>query len=195
MKNSVPTRHNNPDLIDQPRELAVSDIVKYLRRLARFQEDSRTGNVELSRGLRQLCSALGPYNDRQLFELSDALKAVSGRREATRSFPVKADVRLPSNLESLSHKDLETILANERHTKKQLVELGFRRFGISRSRLDRLRKSEAKDSVRSALEHEKSLEAISRAARGMKNNPATSRRFSRGAPVARSQERKQGHAA
>ena len=195
MKHSLPTPQKNSVLIDQPRELAVSDIVKYLRRLARFQEDNVTGNVELSRGLKQLCNALGPFSDRQLIELSDALKAVSDNRQATDSFPAKAVVGLPSDLESLSHKDLESILANERHTKKQLVEVGFKRFGISRSRLDRLRKSEAKDSVRAALEHEKSLEAISRAARGMNKNPATSRRFSKVATAARSQEHKQGHAA
>ena len=185
MKNAPSTQHDSVTEADQHGEFTVADIIKYLRRLARFHEDDQTGNVELSRALRQLSGALRTYDNRKLSELSLALRVANSPGEATRTSPAGAVEKLPKNVESIGHQELEIFLANERHTKKQLVEVGFRRFGISRSQLDRLPKSEAKDSVRAALEHEKSLEAISSAARGMNLAPGTRRHFASRASTTR----------
>jgi hypothetical protein len=77
----------------------------------------------------------------------------------------KAKSVLPAELESISQEYVERILDDESYNKQQVVELGVRRFGISRSKLERLRKEHAQDSVRAALEHEKSLDVISMEAR------------------------------
>ena len=82
---------------------------------------------------------------------SAAGKSVSGR--------LRSD--LPSDLESLCHEDVERILDDGSYTKKQLAELGFRRFGISRSSLTHLRKEDALKSIKSALENELILGSIS----------------------------------
>ena len=82
---------------------------------------------------------------------SAAGKSVSGR--------LRSD--LPSDLESLCHEDVERILDDGSYTKKELAELGFRRFGISRSSLTHLRKEDALKSIKSALENELILGSIS----------------------------------
>ena len=68
-------------------------------------------------------------------------------------------------LESLSQEEVAQILDDPGSPKQLVAELGFRRFGMSRAKLERLSKQAARDSVRAALEHEKSLDAISRQAR------------------------------
>ena len=68
-------------------------------------------------------------------------------------------------LESLSLAAVTQILDDPGSAKPLVAELGFRRFGISRAKLERLSKQAARDTVRAALEHEKSLDAISREAR------------------------------
>ena len=72
---------------------------------------------------------------------------------------------LPPELESMGQDAIERILDDEGYTKLQIVELGVQRFGISRSKLDRLNKKDALESVRAALGHEKSLDVISIEAR------------------------------
>lgn len=67
-------------------------------------------------------------------------------------------------LESLSQDEVAQILDDPSSAKQQVAELGFRRFGISRAKLERLSKQAARDAVRAALEHEKSLDVISREA-------------------------------
>ena len=68
-------------------------------------------------------------------------------------------------LESLSHEEVAQILDDPGSAKQLIAELGFRRFGISRPKLERLSKQAARDSVRNALENEKFLAVISREAR------------------------------
>ena len=145
-------------------QVLVDDIVRYLSGLARLHSEEKTGNSQLSRGLRHLVRALRPYSDSPVSELSVALarkvdptnvKATPRRRHAT----------LPAELESLGQSEIERILEDESFTKQQVAELGSRRFGISRSKLERLRKVDALKSVRAALEHELSLDVISEEAR------------------------------
>lgn len=68
-------------------------------------------------------------------------------------------------LESLRQEEVAQILDDPGSAKRLVAELGFRRFGLSRAALERLSKQAARDAVRAALEHEKSLDAISREAR------------------------------
>lgn len=162
-------------LTDEPREsrLLVADVARYLSGLARLHEDEKTGNIELSEGLKCVAQALRRYANYPALELSDAIKKnlPSARRSAT-ALGQSASI-LPLELESIGQEDIGRILDGEGYTKQQLAELGFRRFGISRSKLERLPKKETLDSIRAALEHEKSLDAISmEASRGGKTGQA-----------------------
>ena len=145
--------------------LSVSDIVGYLTDLAKLNEEEKTGNPELSKGLRHLARALRRYGDCPLPGLADALKGKSSPSNGSKRALVKATLTLPSDLEDAQISNVERILQNEGYTKRQVAEIGFRRFGLSRSMLTRLSKEEAVASVLAALEHEKSLDVIAREAR------------------------------
>lgn len=74
-------------------------------------------------------------------------------------------VTLPLDLELLSDKRIDEILKDSNFTKKQLIELGNQRFGITRSKLVRFSKKDVIESICAAFNHEKSLGVISREAR------------------------------
>ena len=149
--------------------LLVSDIIKYLSGLARLHGEDKTGNSELSFGLLQVNRALRPYADCPLPELASAIKnnsamvanAKSERKPMEPAFPPEID----SSLETISQGEIERILNDDATTKRQIAELGFRRFGISRSKLERLNLKDAIYSVSAALENEKTLDVISQAAK------------------------------
>ena len=153
----------------QREHLLVADIVRYLSGLAKLHGEDKTGNSELSFGLLQVTKALRPYADCPVVELAAAIKnnsvsavrAKSDRKPEEPAFPPELD----SRLESIGQDEIERILNDDAGTKRQIVELGFRRFGISRSKLERLSLKDARYSVRAALENEKTLEVISQEAR------------------------------
>ena len=146
--------------------LLVSDVIQYMSSLARLHSRDKFGNPALSRGLRDLARALRPYMDCPASELAEIISS----KETPKTAAPKAVSRrvTPEQLpefRSMSQEEVERILEDEGVAKKVLAELGFQRFGISRSMLEHQNKRDAIDSVRSALENEKTLEAISRQAR------------------------------
>lgn len=145
--------------------LLVSDMVRYLLSLANLYEKDKTGNKELSQGLRSLAHALRPFGNCAMLELADAIKEKAPATDRRKTASTKPKSQLPRGLESIDEKEIDRILNDESYTKKQMAELGLRRFGISRSKLERLRKQDARDSIRAALEHEKSLDVIAMEAR------------------------------
>lgn len=149
----------------QENQLLVADVVRYLSSLAKLYEEDKTGNPELSKGLRHVAQALRTYADCPTAELTDAIKKKPSSAVKAKTASNKIKPILPPELESIDQEDVERILDDEGYIKQQIVELGGRRFGISRSKLERLPKKDARDSVRAALEHEKSLDVISREAR------------------------------
>ena len=98
-------------------------------------------------------------------ELGNAIKVKRASANATKGASSRVKLALPSNLESLAHEDVEKILDNDDYTRQQISELGFKRFGISKPMLQRLRKEDARQSVRSALDNERTLDVISEMAR------------------------------
>ena len=145
------------------REIVVGDLLRYLTGLADLQRDSRTGNVALADAIRSLVGALRPYRSNSVLDLSKLLADPDTRKMARRA-PRKPAVELPPGLATLAKSVVEGVLADDRYSKGQLADMGFQRFGISRSKLCRLPKADAVEAIRSALEHERSLEAISRQA-------------------------------
>ena len=144
--------------------ILVTDMVRYLSGLAKLHDSEKLGDSELSTGLRLVADALRPYAKHPVHELANALKEAKlvNRPKASSRKP---KMMLPPNLEFIHQQDVEKILADENYTKGQIAELGFQRFGISKSMLQRLRKEDAKRSVRSALENERTLDVISQQAR------------------------------
>lgn len=63
----------------------------------------------------------------------------------------------PLDPKLLSDKKVDEILKDRSFTKKQLIELGNQRFGITQSKLIRLSKEHVIESIRAALNHERSL--------------------------------------
>ena len=164
MRNSQSRFRDDSTPDSQHTQVLVDDIARYLSGLARLHSEEKTGNPTLSRGLRHLVRALRPYSDSPISELSVAL-ARKVDPSNVKAAPRRRHVTLPAELESLGQSEIERILEDERYTKQQVAELGSRRFGISRSKLERLRKVDALQSVRAALEHELSLDVISEEAR------------------------------
>lgn len=148
------------------RPLVIDDLIQYLSQLASLNGDYRTGNQELSKSLRQLAKALLPYSDRTISEFVDHIKGMPGRRQASSRLDKTA---LPRSLESVSQQEIEEILGNDNYTKSQIIEVGIRRFGIPRSRLERSNKQDVLNLIYAALNHEKSLDVISKeASRGVR---------------------------
>ena len=143
--------------------LLVADIVRYLSRLASLHSEAKTGNPGLSNGLRQLVKALRPYSNSPVVELADIIRVATQRRYR-QSSPKKSKAALPPNLESLPLEEVEKILDNENYSKEQMINVGAQRFGIPSAKLKKLGKKSVLESIRAALNHEKSLEVISREA-------------------------------
>ena len=145
------------------RDIVVDDILRCLSAVAEIQRDTRTGNAAFARAIRIFADALKPHRSLpipDLIELIAGLSAPKGPERSQRRPPVE----LPSDLTKLPEPAVERVLADDRYLKSQLAELGFQRFGISRSRLCRLTKIEAVEAIRGALEHERSLDVIAQQA-------------------------------
>ena len=145
-------------------QILVRDITRYLSGLARLSESGKIGNPEFSEALRNVVDALRLYNSCPVPELASMLREAKFAKRHRISLR-KPKATLPANLESLRRGEIEDVLSNDSYTKDQVAELGFRRFGISRAKLKGLRKEDALNSVRVALENEKSLDVISEMAR------------------------------
>ena len=144
--------------------LPVLDLIGYLSRAARLHDDISTGNLKLSSGLRLLANALRPYTNRSIRELGELLaEGKSLDREETSSKKITAT--LLANISEISHSDIQNILEDENYSKSQLVELAVARFTIPPSQLSRLNRSSVLESIRIAVDHERSLDVISQEAR------------------------------
>lgn len=169
MKNGQSKLNPNP-LPDNPEgQLLVSDVARYLSGLAKLQDGDKTGNPALGAGLRAVAQALRPFARCPAAELPAALQrekpAGGGSKAAANGVKVAFPPETATALESLSQEEVAQILDDPGSAKQLVAELGFRRFGISRAKLERLSKQAARDSVRKALENEKFLAVISREAR------------------------------
>jgi len=143
--------------------LLIGDLVHYLSSLATLNKDPRTGNADLSGALRELANFLRSHSNRPIQKLPDVMgEGFSRKRKLP---PRQTKVSLPDDLRALSEQGVDEILKDPSYTKGQLIELGVQRFGISQSKLMRLRKDEVCESVRAALNHERSLGVISQEAR------------------------------
>lgn len=161
-KKQVPP-HEDAGHGPQDDRLEVGDLIRYLSGLAKLYSGGKVGNPKLSEGLRELTKALRPYMHRPVADLENALREEK-RPYRRNPSPQGGKEALPPDLETIPYDRIEDII-DRKYSKVQLVELGARRFGISQSKLARLDREGVLASIRSALDHEMSLDVISRQAR------------------------------
>lgn len=142
--------------------LLIGDLARHLARLAALEQDKRTGNPSLSKGLTLLVNCLRRHKSQPVTDLAGLRleQCVPQVRKAR-----KPRIELPDQLDMLNWGQVEAILDDERYQKKQLIELGEKRLGIPPSRLLRLKRADAVASIRAALDNERTLEAIGHHAR------------------------------
>ncbi len=162
MKTTESQSAENPGVGHPEERLLIDDLIRYLSQLAALNKEDRTGNPEWSDGLRQIARALRPHAALSIAEFADLVRGISARSGMS---PRKERVELPPDLESLSQPDIEKILGDDRFTKSQIIEVGAKHFGIPKSKLARSCKQDAVESVRAALDHQRSLDLISAEAR------------------------------
>jgi len=144
-------RHSLAYQEQSQKPLSVKELAGFLKKLSSFYRDPRFGNFSLSEALSDLATALVQYPDRTIgqgvagFHHSRDLKAGNDAIEKS----------------SLSLAEVRDILFDETRLKEELVILGFERFGISKSKLERLSKKEITEGIWAALHHEESLSIIS----------------------------------
>lgn len=138
----------------QNRELSVSEVSRFLKRLATFYRDPRTGNPALSEALAELASALGR---RSGMKFSEAVAELSAPPKRSPSLDI-------SRLKDLELEEVKKILSDPDMKRSDLMELGAERFAIARSRMMRLNTEQVLDAIKSAVSHEESLSIIYREA-------------------------------
>ena len=164
MKSKEGKAHEQSSSNSTVDDLLVRDLSRFVAHWSRLYGDKRTGNVKMSKALRELGRALRPYANTPISELAGELRKQRAVRSSRKS-PTKSDAPFPENITELSARAVEKLLASHNYTKAQLIQLGVSRFGISRSKLSGLLKGDVLESVRAALEHEISLVVISEEAR------------------------------
>ena len=159
MKNSQRNARADSPGPSTRNQLLVGDVLNHLSGLAKLYSDTKTGNMEMGDGVGHVVNALRPYADSPVSELESVI-AKRKRSRASKTTPRKPQAELPLELESLERSEVEAILQDDAYTKRQIAELGYRRFGISQSALARRRREDALMSIRAAMEHELSIKVI-----------------------------------
>lgn len=158
-------RRGPPGDASADRGLLVEDIRLHLRNWADFLHDERTGNPILSEELRVLAEALKPHGSLTVKALSVLIANAGGQRSPPREKAQrKPHKELPADINALGHDQVALILDDGQYLKRQIVDLGAIRFGIPRGKLNRLPRQSAIDSIRAAMDHERSLAALDRQA-------------------------------
>lgn len=135
----------------QPRSLTAPELGRYLKRLATIQRDQQTGNRQLSEALLEVSSFLISSNAKTV---SQAVISLQKSEAILPDAPKILD-------ENASLDEISSLLARKEVTRSDLVKLGGKRFGIPESKLKSLSRDAIIKSVRSALEHEQSIEILS----------------------------------
>ena len=141
---------NNPIL--------TKDLVDLLQSFSVALKSNRTGNLSMSLALSELSKALQPHSDRYLQEVLSEFKTLCGTDVPQK--PLVSTRFADTDWISLSLEDVENILKTNELSKKDIVDLGHTRFGISKSKLERQSKTVTLDSIRIAAENEKTLHII-----------------------------------
>jgi uncharacterized protein with von Willebrand factor type A (vWA) domain len=144
MKNKFPTSTSGR------KHITSADVGRYLKHLAALHRDPLTGNVAMSDALQEIASILISA------KAAPAPRALN-EFMAQRKFDFDEDL----DLRSVSLEKVREILARTDLTKSDLTTVGTMRFGIAKSRMDRVSRDEIHNMISSAIQHEESLTIIS----------------------------------
>lgn len=159
MSNQIPDRQETRFLsYPEKNPILTRDLVQFLRNFSNALKSNQTGNPSMSIALSELSKALQPHSDRYLCDVLSEFKK-SRDLESSEKTPILSRFA-DANLQSISLEDVESLLSSNELYKKDIVDLGHTRFGISKSKLERQSKANALESVRSALGNEKTLRIV-----------------------------------
>jgi hypothetical protein len=140
----------------RPRNSAISNaaLADFLFRLSTLCASREFGNPALAAALRELANSV------RLGAIPNARdKGLSTQRQATQ--PAR-DFEL---LRALDSQSIELFITDETKSKNELLDLAAARFSIPRSQLKRMRVKDVRQTIRSALLHESSIEILSEEAK------------------------------
>jgi hypothetical protein len=132
------------------KHITSADVGRYLKNLAALNRDPLTGNVAMSDALQEIAAIL------------IAAKATSATKTlGDFTAQSKFDFEEEFDFQSLPLDKVREILARPDLTKSDLATVGTERFGIAKSRMDRVPRDEIIKMIASAMQHEESLAIIS----------------------------------
>ncbi|WP_156652614.1 hypothetical protein [Methylobacterium sp. Leaf86] len=136
------------------RTISAGDVGRFLKHFAATLKDPQTGNPAMSDALLNLSTIL----------IDAKLATVE---TATTKFVDQGGFDFDDDIDfgDLSTEAVQKALTNSELSRAQLVILGVERFGIARSRLDKLPRDEIVRLITAASQHEESLDLISEEAR------------------------------
>ncbi|MGE0417076.1 MAG: hypothetical protein AB7O80_09745 [Acetobacteraceae bacterium] len=146
-KKMSPSRRGSTDVSDKT-------LAAFLRRLATIYRDRATGNPALASALVDLADRLSEESLPKPDQATLSFRDVYSRNDA-----------LTPDFRNAGDDQIVSILDKRDVDRETLLRMGIERFAISRSRLIRLSKSEMADVIRSAFQHEKSLDIIANEAK------------------------------
>ena len=132
------------------KHITAADVGRYLKHLAALNRDPLTGNVAMSDALNEIAAIL------------IAAKAAPATG-ALKTFVEQSNFEFEEDFDfqALPLEKVREILARSDLTKSELTTIGTERFGIAKSRMDRVSRDELIKMVQSAIQHEESLDIIS----------------------------------
>ena len=132
------------------RHITAADVGRYLKHLAALNRDPLTGNVAMSDALNEIAALLIAAR------ASPAATVLENFTEQS-----KFEFEEEFDFQSLPLEKVREILARSDLTKSELATIGTERFGIAKSRMDRVARDEIIMMISSAMQHEESLNIIS----------------------------------
>ena len=155
------TNRTSPSIAREPR---LRDLARLLSGLAKLHKDPVLGNASLSRVLEQLADTLRVAGTLPMQEFVDRIGPILEKQESRRK---RASSRLNpgfENVTSMSLNEVDGLLMHTSLTRPEMIELGHRRFSISKSELERKNKAAIIETVQTAADNERALHIIAREA-------------------------------
>ncbi|TXN24956.1 hypothetical protein [Methylobacterium sp. WL19] len=134
--------------------ISAADVGRYLKHLSVAMKDPITGNPAMGEALLNLATILA---EAKLASVSTAAEKFVDQG----GFDFDDEI----DFSGLSTEEVQKVLINPALTKAHLIILGAERFGIVRSRLEKLPREEIIKAITAASQHEKSLDIISEEAK------------------------------
>lgn len=134
----------------RPKRITSADVGRYLKHLSALNRDPLTGNAAMSAALLEIATLLIAG------KAAPAPKVLNQKLEQG-GFNFEENY----DLHALSLEKVREIIARPDLTKSELSAIGMERFGIAKSRMDRIPREEIVKAISAAMQHEESLAIIS----------------------------------